>query len=265
MNIFDFKSYKEYLNAVCENERGALTRLAEAGECQKSYLSTCLKGKNQLNLDQAFGMSEYLQLTDHEQDYFFLLIEKEKAVTPKLKRRLETKVRDMAREAFRLKNQAKDSVIVTEGSSDIGFYYSTWLPTALHTLASVNRFQTSASMAKRLSMTPEALVPFLGYLEKMDMVKRSGDKYKWNSSNIHLADSSAWIQTHHTNWRLRAIDNVQKNDAEASHYSAIQSFSEADFDKLKRKIAAFIKEFNSVSDPSDPEEAFCFNIDLFRV
>lgn len=265
MNIFEFKSYKDFLNFYCEQERGALSRLAEAGECQKSYLSACLKGKGQLSLDQAYGMAEYLEFSDFEQDYFFLLIEKEKAVTPKLRRRLETKAKDMSHEAFRLKNQQKDAVIITEGHSDIGVYYANWLMTAIHTLTSVPRYQTPAALAKRLNLPVEAVAPILSYLLKAQLIEKSADKYRWSSANIHLADNSAWIGVHHSNWRSRATDNVQKSDGEATHYSAIQSFSEEDFEKLKRKIANFITDFNKVSDPSDPEEAFCLNIDLFRV
>ncbi|MFS4458014.1 DUF4423 domain-containing protein [Bdellovibrio sp. HCB2-146] len=265
MNIFEFKSYKDFLNSYCEQERGSLSRLAEAGECQKSYLSACLKGKGQLSLDQAYGMAEHLELSDFEQDYFFLLIEKEKAVTPKLRRRLEAKAKDMARESFRLKNQQKDSLIISEVSSDVGVYYATWLTTAIHTLTSIPRFQTAPMLAKRLNLTIETVTPVLNYLLKMQMIEKSGDKYRWNSANIHLADNSTWISVHHSNWRTRATENIQKHDKEATHYSAVQSFSEQDFEKLKRKIAGFITEFNKVSDPSDPEEAFCLNIDLFRV
>ncbi|MFV8256327.1 DUF4423 domain-containing protein [Bdellovibrio bacteriovorus] len=265
MNIFDFKSYKTFLRAYCDSERGALTRLSEAANTQKSYLSACLNGKGQLSLDQAFGVAEYLNMSDYEQDYFYLLIDKEKAVTPALRRRLESKAKDMSREAFRLKNQQKDSVIVTEQDSNIGFYYATWLATAIHTLTSVPQFQSIASLEKRLNLNKASVATIIGYLEKMELIKKSGDKYRWNSSNIHLEDSSVWISSHHTNWRARAMDNVQKNDREATHYSSIQSFSEEDFEKLKKKIAYFISDFNKVADPSEPEDAYCFNIDLFRV
>ncbi|WP_413576503.1 DUF4423 domain-containing protein [Bdellovibrio sp. HCB290] len=265
MSIFDFRSYKAFLKAQCEVERGALTRLAEAANTQKSYLSACLNGKGQLNLDQAFGVAEYLNLSDIEQDYLYLLIEKEKAVTPALRRRLESKAKEMVREAFRLKNQQKDAVIVTERDSNIGFYYASWLATAIHTLTSVPQFQSIAGLEKRLNLNQKSIEAVISYLEKMDLIKKSGDKYRWNSSNIHLEDSSVWISSHHTNWRARAMDNIQKYDREATHYSSIQSFSEEDFEKLKKKIAYFINDFNKVADPSEPEDVYCFNIDLFRV
>ncbi|MNK06257.1 hypothetical protein D3C87_241500 [compost metagenome] len=264
-NIFDYKSYKPYLADHCDQERGLLTRLSEAGGCQKSYLSACLKGKNQITLDHAFGMAELLGLSDSEQNYFFLLIEKEKANTPKLKRHLEMKLKDLSREAYRLKNQQANAVIVTETASDLGAYYSTWLATAIHTLTSIGGLQSVSQIAKRLNISPEHTQGLLQQLEKLDLVKRQGEKYIWNSGNIHLADNSTWISQHHSNWRLRAIDSTQRRTAEAMHYTAIQSMSEEDFEVLKKKIAQFINEFNKVSDPSEPQDGFCFSIDFFKV
>lgn len=265
-NIFDFKTYKDYLLALTEGERGMLTRLAEAASCQKSYLSTCLKGKTQLTLDHAFGISEYLELSDAEKEYFLLLVEKDKAGTLALKRHLEEKIKKLSREAYRLKNQQKSAVVISDGvTPEIAFYYGSYLGTAIHMLTSVDEYQTLSAISKRLNLPAETCQVLLQQLEAQDLVKKQGTHYKWNSANIYLADNSPWIANHHQNWRLRAIDNVQKRDEEATHYSSIQSMSKDDFEKLKKKIAQFIKEFNQVADPSVPEEAFCVNIDFFKI
>lgn len=265
LTIFDFKSYKTYLLEICSQERGALTRLSEAAECQKSYLSLCLKGKNNITLDHAYGISEYLQLTSSEQQYFFLLLDKEKAGTVRLQRHLEAQLKGLSREAYRLKNQQKDTHIISEQMSELAFYYSNWMAMAIHTLTSIGDYQSVEALAERLKLTVSAVQILLTELEKAGLVTQHRGKYKWGSGNLHLADNSPWIATHHANWRLRAIDNCQRRDGEASHYTAIQSMSVEDFEVLKKKIAMFIKEFNKVSDPSEPEEAYCFSIDFFRV
>lgn len=265
LNIFDFKSYKAFLQSVVEQERGSLTRLAEAAECQKSYLSYCLRGKGNLTLDHALGISEHLQFIDREQEYFFLLIELEKAGTVKLRRHLEQKAKALSRESFRLKNQQKDTHIISEEMSGLAFYYAHWMATAIHTLTSIDDYQTEQKIAERLRSDVLFVRSFLAELERQGLVTQARGKYRWASGNLHLADSSRWVGTHHVNWKLRAIENCQKNDSEASHYTAIQSMSVDDFEILKKKIASFIKEFNKVSDPSTPEEAFCFSIDLFKI
>lgn len=263
-NIFDFKSYKAFLNEICKNERGALTRLSDAAPCQKSYLSACLKGKGNITLDHAFGIGEYLELSEEEQNYFFLLLDKERAGTPKLRRHLEDRLKSLSREAYRLKNQQQATHILSQ-ESGMFFYYANWLATAIHTLTSIGEFQSPESISKRLQIPVDTIRFVLLDLAKQDFVIEQKGKYRWNSGNLHLADTSHWISNHHMNWRLRAIDNCNKRDGDASHYTAIQSLSLEDFEILKRKIATFIKEFNKVSDPSPSEEAFCFSIDLFRI
>lgn len=265
VNIFDFTSYKGYLTEICNQERGLLTRLSEAAPCQKSYLSSCLNGKNNLTLDQVLGISEFLQLTETEQSYFFLLLEKEKAGTPKLRRHLDEKLKGLSREAYRLKNLQKDTHIISEAMSGLSFYYANWMATAIHTLTSINAYQTSEHIAQRLGLHPQMATAILGELEKQSLVIQQRGKYRWNAGNLHLSDSSQWISTHHTNWRLRAVDNCHRKDPESSHYTAVQSMSLEDFETLKKKIAGFIKDFNKISDPSDPEEAFCLNIDFFKI
>jgi predicted oxidoreductase len=178
---------------------------------------------------------------------------------------LEGKLRDLSREAYRLKNQQKESFVISAADSGVGTYYSNWTLTAIHTLSSIGKFQTADQIGKRLGLPVAVAQVFLNQLQTLEFVKKEGSHYKWSSGNLHLSDDSSWISNHHLNWRLRAIDNTQKNDRAAMHYTAIQSMSEDDFEVLKKKIANFIKEFNKVSDPSEPEEAFCFSLDFFKI
>lgn len=266
--IFDFRSYKKYLRAVCEEERGRLSRLSEAADCQKSYLSSCLRGKNNLTLDQAFGIAQYLKLSDHWQSYFFLMIDRERATTALLQKKLDVKIKEMAREAYRLKHHQINTAIVTETAQNFGAYYSGWLMTAIHTLTSVPRFQSVEQIAQRLGLSQEQVFRVLSDLVALGLVKNELKSYRWQSGNIHLPDSSPWISSHHTNWRMRAAQSIQATqrfESQDLHSTLIQSMSESDFELLKTKIIKFMKEFTAVSDPSDPEEAYCFNIDFFKV
>lgn len=265
VNIFDFKSYKTYLKTLTEGERGLLSRLAEAAECQKSYLSSCLKGKSHLSPDHVFRIAEYLQLNDQEQDFLFLLMDLEKAGDPTFKKKLELRIRNTSREAYRLKNQQASTVIINENNSGVGSYYSNWFFTAVHTLSSIGKFQSVAQISKRLNIDGASALAFLSELEKIGFVKKEKEAYKWHSMNLHLDETSPQVANHHLNWRLRAIENAQRMDRDASHYTSIQSMSLDDFEILRSKIAKFIKDFNKVSDPSTPEEAFCLSIDFFKI
>lgn len=265
-DVFSYKSYPQYLEHLCQSERGTLSRLSEAAGCQKSYLSTCLKGKTLLTMDHAFGIADYLKMSEQEKDYFFLLVEKERASTPGFRKYCEKKLIDFSREAYRLKNQTRDTVILsTNESAQIAFFYQTWLPAAAHMLSSVPRYQNIKKMAARLQTSEELVLAVLEELKKHTLVEQKDQNFLWSSSNVHLPDDNPLIINHHQNWRLRAINDIQKSSKDSLHYSVVQSMSEEDFEVVKKRVSSYIKNFHSIADPSVPEEAYCFNIDLFKV
>lgn len=263
--IYDYFSYKDFLNELCQSERGLLTRLAEAAPCQKSYLSGVLKGKMQLTLDHVFGICQFLECTDDEEDYFFLLLEKDRASSHLLKKKLDKKIRSFSSQQYKLKNQNIAQVVQHEQNSDLNIYYSNWIYTAMHIFTSVGKFQTIAALAKRMQLDAEVIKVHLDYLVQSGFVEKKGEQYKWGSVDLHLPDNSYWISNHHLNWRLKAMEDFQKRKPESLHYTMIQSLSEEDFEKLKKKIVHFLKDFAKVADPSTPEEVFNFNIDFFKI
>lgn len=149
--------------------------------------------------------------------------------------------------------------------SGLGQYYSTGLYVAIHSLTAIEKYQTLDKMSDRLLLPKEIVQFYLDALIKMDLVKKEGHRYKWNTFSMHLTDDSLWINAHHSNWRVAAMNNLQKRDPHALHYSLVQSISESDFELLKKKIAQFIKDFSKVATPSESEESFNLNIDFYKI
>ncbi|OQW47298.1 MAG: hypothetical protein A4S09_16010 [Proteobacteria bacterium SG_bin7] len=74
-----------YVRSLPKSGHGELTRIANHLRISTTMLSQILSGQRAFNTDQAFELSEYLQLTDIETDYLYLLVEVEKAGTHKNK------------------------------------------------------------------------------------------------------------------------------------------------------------------------------------
>jgi plasmid maintenance system antidote protein VapI len=102
-SIFVFNSYKpilrQYLRA--KGKRGALSRAAEALNCQRSYLSRVMNSELHLTPDQAFMLARFWKLPHQEREYFQLLVEHERASTREYKEELQ---------AQKLRNDTKTSV-----------------------------------------------------------------------------------------------------------------------------------------------------------
>jgi hypothetical protein len=67
------------------------------------------------------------------------------------------------------------------------------------------------------------------------------------------------------NWRLQAMDSLEREDLQDLHYSAIVSLSQQDVRKLKNKMLENIKEYLEVVRPSKEEQVFSLCLDFFDV
>jgi len=265
---FEFASYKTYLRNLVEESqtRGLLSRLAEAADCQRPYLSKVLQRDSEVHLtpDHLFGMCEYLELSESESEYLKLLLEKERASQIKYRQSLEKRLVLLKNQHLNLKKQiGKEQLPFQEANSH--FYYSYWLYAALHIAVSIPDLQTLPALAKKFGQAQEVLERHLRELEKLGLVREQNRKWIWHSGDIHLPKDSFLILPHHMNWRNQAVQNIPLRQADATHYSVVQSLSQRDYEDLRMQMLDWIKKFQKVASPSAAEELVCFNLDFFRV
>jgi hypothetical protein len=129
---------------------------------------------------------------------------------------------------------------------------------------SVPKFQTKESLSKRLGMTLEQLNETLDFLLKTGLIRQEGDRFLPETMFLHLGNKSPLILRHHTNWRLRALQSLDKERGTDIHYSSVLSLSESDALKLRAMMADFIQEVLERVKPSPEENIFSFCLDFFE-
>jgi uncharacterized protein (TIGR02147 family) len=268
LNPFEFKSYKTYLRKLLDQaeNRGLMSRLSEAAGCQRPYLSKVLQDDSEVQLtpDHMYGICEYLGLSEAESNYIKLLLEVERASSQPYRQSLEKRIAQARSHHLNLKNQTGKEQLST-GADPFAFYYSYWLYAALHVAVSIPGIQTTPKLAAKFSL-PEAMIEsHLASLEKAGLVKKTRERWSWQAGDIHLEKDSYWILPHHMNWRNQAIQDVALRLPESTHYSVVQSISSSDFEVLSLKIVEWIKQYQKISSPSNPEELVCFNLDFFKI
>lgn len=268
-NIYKFKSYKELLKAYIASSplRGVQTKLAQAAGCQTAYLSKVLQrgSKVQLTPDHIFGICEYMQLSSDETKYMHLLLEKERASQVRYKKKLEAEISETQEQILRLKKQLDNKTISTNTIVH-EIYYSHWLYSALHIAVSIPSLQSISALSKYLGVSKKKINRCLEWLESQGFVQsKSSGVWVWKKGNIHLADDSPFIPVHHSNWRVRALQDFNQENQSSLHYSVVQSISRKDYEQLKFMMVEWIKMFQKVSSPSDPEELVNFNLDFYVV
>ncbi len=266
MSLFQYLTYKDFLKAVIgENkaQRGFQAALAKAAGCQPSYLSQTLTGKAELLPDHAAGMAEHLELSELETEYFLNLVLLGRASTPTLKKILEKKLLQIRTAQNQLVNRMPAQTKISKEVEK--FYYSSWYWLAIHIATSTPNLQTIKALSERLNLPAMKIKGCLETLQKYGLVQFEQDRWKYSKGASHLAKDSLMTEMNHMHWRNRAILNVQKDEDDSLHYTSVVSMTGEDAFKLKEFLVQMISKSRKFSDPSVPEEVFCFNLDFFTL
>lgn len=256
--------YKKYLNElVVHSPRGFITQLASAAPCQRSYLSKVLSGSIHITTDQAFNISKFLNHTELESQYFFTLVERERASTKTYGDHLKNRLKKLKQDHDDLSKRLNRTVV--DQSDKEAFYYSSFIPCLLHILTSIPEYQTLERIS-RATHLPETLVEqILSELEKHHFIRKENNHYIFVGHSLHVSRSSPYVLFHHQNWRNQAMQFAQRKNSDNIHYTNIQSMSLKAFEKIRMDLLASIQRTAEISGPSKEEIMVCLLADLFVI
>ncbi len=265
VNVFEFSDYKKVVAAYLEaakSDRGYRSRLITATGCQKSFFSQIINGSIHLTPDHASNMAEFWKVDDISAEYFLCLVGFARASSRSLKKRLGKKLEDLRNKSVQPTERFNWPAV--EDFEKQSIYYSSWYWSAIHIIVSIPNYTTAKSIADRLSLPLEKVIEVLNWLEKAQFVRRTKNGYAVTENLIYLKGTSPLIESHHANWRSRAIVDVQRGDPQSTHYSAVFAATTDDFFKLKEDLAKFMQTANARIAPSRPGELYAMNLDLFK-
>lgn len=260
---FSYTDYRKFIKARIDADKdnwGLISRLADAAQFQRSQLSRVLGGHLQLTMDQAFGIADYWHLSHEETNYFLKLVEFERSGNKKYRERIGRELNEMRKENEDLSQRVNRPT----ADANAMHFYSSWIWQALHAIVTIPELQTASAIAKRLNFPTEFVLSCLRGLKEMGYVSESGGKWQRTAAFSHLPKNSPIVSLAHRNWRERAIHDAQMRQ-DGLHYTAVQTVSREDFEKIKTMLLKNIDEYNKVARPSKEEELVCFSCDWFMV
>ncbi len=264
LSIYNYISYKEYLREVIKAEkRGGIARLARHATCQPSYLSQVLSRKMQLSDDQLFGISQYLSLNSLESEYLLELLHLEKASSAGLRERIRAKLKKIKEEGQGIGKRINREESLRE--EDQQYYYSSWIPAAVHVCTDIPNLQFTDAMAGYLQLPKSIVEKTLARLEKMEMVTKKDNRWLHSGKSSHIDRRSPSFLAHHQNWRNYSLTAASKTENNGIYFSGVYAISESDFEKLKEKILTYVADINSMVSKSPSEKVVCFNCDWFSI
>lgn len=267
LDIFDFLEYRQYLKRWFEEARLAgtsnISRISERLGVHTSFLAHVLSGNKNLSFEHATELSEIFGHTDLEREYFFSLLQIERAGTHKLKAYWEKKKRDILEQRTKIKSRV--GAYKEFAAEHKAIFYSSWIYLAVFVSTAINDGQTLEQIADFFNLSRNRAEEILNFLLQTGICRLDGAKYKMGPSRIFVGNDSPFVIKHHTNWRIKAIEKMDKREQRDLFYTAPMSMSVSDFQKVRELLSKAIQSSLDICHLSAAEDVVCLNIDFFSL
>lgn len=267
-DVFDFTDYKayllDYIKQLPGRGYGTRSKLAEELGCRVAYISQVLNSSANFSPEQGESLNRYLKHSVEESEYFHLLLNLERAGTSELRERISSQVERFRQKRLILKNRV--DIKATLNPEDQAVYYSAWYFAAVHIIVTIEAYRTKDAIAEYLNLPKEKVTEVVDFLISVGLVRLEKGQLKPGTSRLFLGNDSPLIFKHHTNWRIRAIDSLDKGIKSDVHFSMVASLAREDVQKIKEKLVKDIQATRAiVTESKNEEELICFSLDFFKV
>ena len=266
--IFHHSNYRdylrEYLRALPKRGHGEASKIAKHLKLSSTYVSHVFSGHKVLTPEQAQALAEYLGLQGPEVDYFFYLVQKERAGTEKLKKFCDQKLTEIKKAGLKLVNRLETGKLMTDTEKSV--FYSNALYSAIHLFTSTGKSgKAIEDIAERFELPRGKVAEILSFLVRTALVNEKDGRYTMGTQKTHLENGSPHLLRHHANWRMRALQASESLSDEELMYTVNVSLSREDFALLREQAVTFIQKFIKTVHASPADEIACMNLDFFWI
>ncbi len=267
MKYFDFDDYKHWINTLIRSGprggHGQYRALAAALDTSSAVMSQVFKGSRDLNLEQAHKLCKHLQFSKAETEYLLLLVQKERAGTRELKNWFGSKLHEIQLAARELKNRLPQDQVLSEEAK--ATFYSHWYYSGVRLLSSIEPFQTIESITNYFGLSREKTHQIVDFLLRHGLCVEEKGKIKMGPQRTHLGADSPLIARHHGNWRLQAMQKMERRSEDDLFYSAPMSLSREAAKQIRKSLAEAIEQHRAMAFDSREEQLVCVNVDFFEI
>ena len=233
-------------------------------DCQNAFVSQVLNGDTHFSLEHGIKISAFLDLNHEEEEYFLLLLQYGRAGSVTLEKFFERQID--ARLAKRNEIQTRIKKSENLSLEVRATYYSSWIYIALHIHASIPEYQTREALRKRLALDRSTFDEAMRFLiENGILAEDAKGRIRIGPVRIHLERDSPLIGRHHSNWRMKAVQALDRPHAKHLHYSGVFSLSESDVEKIRQILLESIEKSEPILRDSPEETVWVIGMDFFEL
>jgi uncharacterized protein (TIGR02147 family) len=265
-SVFDFDDYKKYLKAKLPTSgeyRGLRAKLAEVLSCQGAYISHVLNTSTNFSLEHSVLIDQFLGHSSDESHYFILLVQFARAGSKVLETYFLNQLIAAQKNRQVVAERIKGKQSISEENHNK--YYSAWYISAIHTITLIPEYQTKNKIAEYFKLPMSLISETLEFLISIGLVEENSGQYLSTTTRTHLGQDSISISKHHTNWRIQAIQSLDKKNQEDLHYSGPIAISHKNAQVLRKILLATIDQMEPVIAETSEELPMCLCLDLFKL
>lgn len=124
--------------------------------------------------------------------------------------------------------------------------------------------QRVEQISKVFSLTMNRTHEVVDFLLRTGLCVEDDNLIRIGDLHTHVPAGSPFVTRHHTNWRLKAVQALDRTDDDELHFTAPMAISEKDFLTIREKIVRLIQESVETAKNSEAENLAVVCIDLFR-
>jgi uncharacterized protein (TIGR02147 family) len=266
LSIFEFTNYREYIGAWIGSQGsagyGVKGRIAEALGVSSSLISQMLKGEKTLTPDQTSDLSDFLGLNEIESDYLHMLVDFDRAASPRYREKLKKKIGVLQQQSRQIGKRVPRNKELTDEQKAI--YYSSWLYTGIRNLTAVPDLSLTNAIAEHLHLEAGVVNRIIRFLIENELCKEENGRITYGPASTHVDRESPFVNKHHQNWRFQAIQHMERRRNEDIFFTSPMSLSRAACEEIRTLLPTIIQNVMKISGPSPSEVAACLNIDWFE-
>jgi uncharacterized protein (TIGR02147 family) len=266
LSVFDFANYREYLTEWIKSRGsqgyGQKGRIAAALGVSSSLVSQILKGEKTLTPDQSSDLCDYLGLNDIESDYLHLLVEFDRAGSTRYREKLKRKIKSVQEESRRIGKRVPRQKELSDEQKAI--FYSSWVYTGIFNLIAVPGRNEPTAIAEALQLEPGIVHRVLRFLVENGICVETKEGLTFGPASIHVDNDSPFVNKHHQNWRVQALQHMERKRDSDIFFTSPMSLSREARNEIRTLLPNVIQDVMKISGPSPSETTACLNIDWFE-
>lgn len=258
----DYKAYvREYIRKLPKQGRGEYTRIAAYLRVHTTLVSHIFRGDKDLTPEQACSLSAYLGHSLLEREYFLSLVEWCRAGSASLKDAKRRHIDGLRERARELANRLPQDHTLSDAERAV--FYSSWQYSGVRLATSLPGINSLDTIAARLGLPDDVVSRVLTFLVAKQLVVEGESGYTLGPQRTHVPATSPLSAQHHRNWRLRALDRLDRLSSDELAFTAPMTLARKDRSVVRAELVATIERVHALAAPSPAEELCCLTIDWF--